>query len=860
MTTTEQRPSFDQILAQSQSRSRSGSANSSSLVASLPPPPRRRKPPTPESLTTPSTTSLAMQRLPLTASESQVSISSPFRNPSSIVDGEPGPLRRPNPFTFYDGGHQAHKYADSLSSLNSYSNLFYKPEDDARETPIPTVRQDDDQSSDHASLNDAISVEDYSALLYPELQHGNTPPPRSPRPSIEVHGPPVRKRIPSFASNEGPESPVEFANIGVLSLPPSVSSPDEHRPSKVDRILGMDSSHSSRRGSTEKLIPQSGRRDSFMEFDIVGSRAPITEPQLRSQPSVSDEMPIFAPRHIRSILPNSSIGGYKALLEEVDNKEATDTAPKLDSRQILVDGSDRPRAARSPGSNQGSNRSSAASESLEPRLSTSNFLDKQERADAVRKNRKIAQVLGPGVLPEAQALTRVGRTTPTQDTADSGRDMTYRTGRSYSLALDDARSEAIFKTQARGTRSHRPPALHSKSSWSPLENETIFLGPNGRRHSSPMNPSFDHSKISQRIDSDAMSMSSLGSIITAERRTINTKPARAGSPSSFMEMSDEEGATTPKRRPSIESARQPMQDLKHAGRTASLNDIVTISNALESPRRVSIPDTPFTEHSVPISARHRRSDLSEAPFRGQRDSWDEQIRKDEEQLERQRKREKLAKIHRYLGSKVPPELVLGYSSSTTSPPIEIMVSQTEYVAPPDQKEVKKRRRSSSAVLYQHTQKSDPPRHKEAESRSKDTLTDAERLTKIKRAQKIEQVCLFDRMDGVETYHEVDIWRVAFSSKVLVHTAALFCPGANAPACHTHDSIETHNRGDSDSRASTKRTRFQATIAIYLEGGSTVDGWILSSIDSAIHKWFDIILSKRCGKGEKVSLQKGKRGR
>lgn len=742
MATGEPRPSFDQILAQSQSRSRSDSANSASLITSLPPPPRRRKPSTPESLTTASVTVLPMQRhqIPtLDAQFPQEAASNPFRNPPSLTDTDS--LRRPNPFTLYDGGH---RYADSLSSLNSYSNLFYKPGDEARETPVPRIRTSDDQSSDHASLDDTSSREDYSDLLYPELQVGNAPP-RSPQPSIDVHGPPMRKRTPSFASHEsrdGPESPVEFANIGILSLPTPVPAPQEHQPSKVDRLLGLDPKPSSRRGSVERLIPQSGRRDSFMEFDIAASRQ-ATDRQLRNQPSASDEMPIFALRHAGSILPNTSLNGYKALVDVVDHKEATDGSPKLDSRQILVDGSDRQKPIRSPPPNPEGNRSSAASPPLEPRLSTSNFLDQQERADAVRKNRKIAQVLGPDALPSAQAFSRPGRTTPTQDAPDFHRDPTYRSTRPYSTAFDGPRADATSRAQKKAGANHRPPHLHTKSSWSALEHETVYLSHNGRRHSSPMNPTFDPS-ITRQVDSDVASMSSLGSIITPERPVGGKKAPRSGSPSSFMEMSDDEGGTTPKRRLSVESPLSAVHNPKHTGRTgrtASLNDILTVSSALESPRRVSVPNTPPVEDSASWS----RSRDDETCIRGQRDSWDEygfgDVENEDMRLERQRKREKLAKIHRYLGSKVPAELVLGYSSSTDpSSPVARPVSQLERSVSDDHQEVKQRRRSSSAVLYQQVPKADTIKHKESESRVRDTLTDAERLMKIKRAQKLEQVC------------------------------------------------------------------------------------------------------------------------
>jgi hypothetical protein len=254
-TVTTEGPFFDRIVAQAQSRSRSGSANSASLNGSLPPPPRRRKPQSPAALPTSSSTSLAMQRPPMTAPATQIAEASnvnPFRSPF-LADAEE--LRMPSPFADYDESAQhAHKYTDSLSSLNSYSNLFYKPEDDASSSSA--IRPNDDPPVDRTNFDDTASMEDYSDLLYPELQSlvGSS---QSPRDLIDMHGPPMRQRIPSFASqasHEGPESPVEFANIGVLSLLPPVPVLEECRPSKVARLLGIDSQPSSKHGALTDFL------------------------------------------------------------------------------------------------------------------------------------------------------------------------------------------------------------------------------------------------------------------------------------------------------------------------------------------------------------------------------------------------------------------------------------------------------------------------------------------------------------------------------------------------------------------------------------------------------------------------------
>jgi hypothetical protein len=174
---------------------------------------------------------------------------------------------------------------------------------------------------------------------------------------------------------------------------------------------------------------------------------------------------------------------------------------------------------------------------------------------------------------------------------------------------------------------------------------------------------------------------------------------------------------------------------------------LTVSGLLEAFQRGGTPDTPVTDYSLSIASRNRSRPTSDMTFQSSLysggnipDDYDlGDINGDEAGLERQRKREKLAKIHRYLGSKVPPELVLGHSSSS-SPPSAFPSVVAPGLAPDSRnQEVKERRRISSPVMYQHTHEVDPPRRLEAENRAHDTFTDMERMTRIRRAQKLEQV-------------------------------------------------------------------------------------------------------------------------
>ena len=110
---------------------------------------------------------------------------------------------------------------------------------------------------------------------------------------------------------------------------------------------------------------------------------------------------------------------------------------------------------------------------------------------------------------------------------------------------------------------------------------------------------------------------------------------------------------------------------------------------------------------------------------------------DEEQAdeERRRRRERLAKLHRFLGSRVPANLVLGTDDVEASlPPLLPSSTSTSDGSKDPQKTWLKRRRSSSAVLP-------PLRWPNDLERVKEELDEKERLINVRRAVKMEKVCL-----------------------------------------------------------------------------------------------------------------------
>ncbi|KAG8784289.1 hypothetical protein FRC15_003534 [Serendipita sp. 397] len=731
---------FDHYLAQAQSRSRSDSAVSSSLSAStvsLPPPPRHNRKVTspPPVVATSSRTSPipSVQKPGSRNGFADPESSRPFPRTEHTMEGEP--FQRPLGQPIYRGNHHMSTYSDSLSSDNSYSNLFYKPERDAGSPPL-TQSAGGNRESQALSFDDEISVEDYSALLYPDLQ--SAPPLQpSPRPSIDIHGPPLRRRVSSFTSHNGPESPVEFAGLLSSSVPQD-SEDGLPELSKIDRLLGIEPSLSSNRD--KGLAFDTGRRESFMDMDLdagftnASTPDPSSNAALRPKPSLPDDMPTFA---AIPPPPTKSLNDYVTMLGVVENRELDpETTSTKGSRQVLVDGSDKPRIATPDISRElGST----------GRPSTTNLLDQKERAELVRKNRKIVQVLGPGVSPVVQAHQshmRVGASSPnSMERVGYRRDPIHRPTQSDALAFGEHKSGSV--NDARRYDEPIKSGVPHKSSWSVLDHDTIFLAANGRRHSSPMSPTLITPVNDDTRDSDVASMSSLGSIIkpdgdNGERESLSSGK-RSNSPTSFIELSDDDGMKTPKRRRSVELpetkghtqadgiTRKPIpSDLPQSIRTntSSVDEFYPSSAASEGKWGDRV-NSLRTKRSLASSVSWSDDDASsiDHPWRGEskRDEWE---------LERQRKRQQLAKIHRYLGSKVPAELVVGFSSSTERP-----IQSTNVT--PNLQEEKKRRRSSSAAMYPSW---DHPSTRPSFNRiPSDGLSSAERMQKMKSAAKIEQI-------------------------------------------------------------------------------------------------------------------------
>ncbi|RPD82124.1 hypothetical protein L226DRAFT_528326 [Lentinus tigrinus ALCF2SS1-7] len=344
-----------------------------------------------------------------------------------------------------------------------------------------------------------------------------------------------------------------------------------------------------------------------------------------------------------------------------------------------------------------------------PTFSASNALTPRERADRIRTTRKLQQVFGqlPGVSPvsqEPQELTVPNGCMPLPGpltlNLSAKRKPQHRPA--VSMSDDVANSTPVY--DAAGDMVWPPP------------DGTRYVTLAARRHSAPLSPdefSFMAPAPRRSTDTDvSASMASIGrdasSVIeigtaegapeTASETASSLRPRRGrsgagpGSPTSFIDLSDEEG----------------MAD--------AMSDLV-----VETPKASRGRSHPFSPSTASLA-----------------DSLSSDQQAEEE---RRRKREKLAKLHRFLGSRVPPHLVLGPLDEGTPlpPPASSPFARARDSAPDndddggDIRNAKmRRRRSSSAAEFSRTWSDDIDRLKEE-------LNEREKAINVRRAVKMEKM-------------------------------------------------------------------------------------------------------------------------
>ena len=336
---------------------------------------------------------------------------------------------------------------------------------------------------------------------------------------------------------------------------------------------------------------------------------------------------------------------------------------------------------------------------------TTNLLNAQERAERVRKTKKLTQLFGQNPGPhafsqnafEGSQLTTsplLAPPNPLTSTLAAKRNLKHQRGAASMSVAEEPTANLGSPTRA---------------VWPPPEG-TLFLNIGGRRHSSPLSPQefsnfkegglpsrndASHSGHKPRISSDLADSASVQSAYHRDDwggggLARGSKEANPSSPMSFMDLSDEEVVND------------------------GLPSIITV----ETPKPTKRGGIPFS----PINHSLLESVASE----------------DKAEEERRRKREKLAKLHRFLGSRVPLDLVLAQIDISPAQRTPVVVPASPIEMPlkndPEYRKVfMRRRRSSSAAEFSASWSDEIDRLKE-------DLNEREKAINVRRAVKMEKVC------------------------------------------------------------------------------------------------------------------------
>ena len=259
--------------------------------------------------------------------------------------------------------------------------------------------------------------------------------------------------------------------------------------------------------------------------------------------------------------------------------------------------------------------------------------------------------------------------------------------------------------------------------WPPPE-ETVYLNINGRRHSTPLSPTNTSTMWGLDEDDSVLDLdrrSSLSHKLSQTQLSKSSPMLPLPSPPSFIDLSEDDSAAgTPK-------------DITDHRRQAPFSQEAMIDDT----------DSILTLTSTQIHEEERRL-----------------------------KREKLVRVHRFLGSRVPPELVLGMNHGQP-PKLPPPASPETGLEDTRKKFRMRRRRSSSYSGYTRPLTSQ-------EDRMKSDLDIEEKALNVRRAAKMEKVSQWSRF--VLTSLLIAFWKVfgVAPPQTLYHTRKSDSPIPQSP--------------------------------------------------------------------------------
>ncbi|KAJ3993107.1 hypothetical protein F5050DRAFT_1578316 [Lentinula boryana] len=338
---------------------------------------------------------------------------------------------------------------------------------------------------------------------------------------------------------------------------------------------------------------------------------------------------------------------------------------------------------------------------------TSNTLDPLSRADLVRKSRKLAQVFGQ--TPDGASLLPA-----TSGMADSSERNLMRgsfldiasptTSRHYSsISMAAPRKASTGDAQERVKEN--VDRMKSKGIWPPPASTHYISAVSGRRHSTPLTPDeFEFLNDLHRrepisgAETEQQASSNVGSGDDGNLIEIGDAQEVEGDRASFIDWDDESPGLNENRSKNKDKGRD-IHPVEHLDRQPSLVSLITPS--LMSPEERT-------------------------------------------EAEKRRKREKIAKLHRFLGSRVPTELVLGQTdeeSESGLPGLSTfsMGEETDLEGSSEEKRSWKRGMGKVTRRRSGSESGISSDWSDIRDRRKDDMAEDEKLRMVKRAVRLEKV-------------------------------------------------------------------------------------------------------------------------
>ncbi|KAJ3989021.1 hypothetical protein F5890DRAFT_178545 [Lentinula detonsa] len=401
---------------------------------------------------------------------------------------------------------------------------------------------------------------------------------------------------------------------------------------------------------------------------------------------------------------------------------------------------------------------------------TSNTLDPLSRADLVRKSRKLAQVFGQtpdgaSLLPAPSGMADSSeRNLMRGSFLDIASPTTSRHHSSISMAAPRKASTGDAQERVK----ENVDRMKSKGIWPPPASTHYISAVSGRRHSTPLTPDeFEFLNDLHRrepisgAETEQQASSTLGSADDGNLIEIGDAQEVEGDSASFIDWDDESPGLNENRSKNKDRDTHPVELLTQSP-----------SGSRSSSRRTSLSSLAFAPPSAYPGGAPRNSftredyigtELPVAPFDEADD--DGQARKrhldrqpslvslitpslmspeERTEAEKRRKREKIAKLHRFLGSRVPTELVLGQTdeeSESGLPGLSTfpMGEETDLEGSSEEKRSWKRGMGKVTRRRSGSESGISSDWSDIRDRRKDDMAEDEKLRMVKRAVRLEKV-------------------------------------------------------------------------------------------------------------------------